>query len=209
MSAPVGFDNTFLSLLLNPNCRIPTDASGRDIPSAVRRAQLLVEQLGKGRQKIILPTPAAAELLTAVGPAAQQYYDIVGRSRLFEVAPFDQRCAIELAFLNNSVFKELDKKNKLEPYQKIKTDRQIVAILKVYGAETIYTDDSSLGNRASMCGIKVVKTAELPEPEQDRQMTIEFEAIDAEPGDAEHDEVAEATGRSGEPGTLSQPSNPT
>ena len=194
MSAPVGFDNTFLSLLLNPNCRLPTDDKGVVVPNAIRRAQYLVERLGKSRQKIILPTPAAAELLTAIGPTAQKYYDIVAKSRLFEVAPFDQKCAIELALLNTTIFSEEDKKNKVEPYQKIKTDRQIIAILKASGAETIYTDDRALANRAAVCGIAAVTTMELQEPEQDRQMVIEFDAVEVTPeahGDGEEVQRAE------------------
>lgn len=195
MSAPVGFDNTFLSLLLNPNCRLPTDDKGVVVPNAIRRAQYLVERLGKSRQKIILPTPAAAELLTAIGPAAQKYYDIVARSRLFEVASFDQKCAIELALLNTTIFSQEDRKNGREPYQKIKIDRQIIAILKASGAETIYTDDRALANRATMCGIKAVPTMELQEPEQDRQMVIEFDAADATLEADEHDEEFQRTER--------------
>lgn len=194
MSAPVGFDNTFLSLLLNPNCRLPADRNGQIVPNALRRAQYLVDCLGKSRQKIILPTPAAAELLTAIGPTAQIYYDIVAKSRLFEVASFDQKCAVELAILNTTVFSASDKRDTLEPYQKIKVDRQILAILKTYGSETIYTDDNSLANRASLCGITAVSTAELLEPEQDRQLEIEFDANEMTPeiaGNVEEIEFSE------------------
>ena len=62
---PVGFDNTFLSILLNPNGEIPLDPqTGQPVAMARRRAEYLVETLGKTRQKIVLPTPAIAELLT-------------------------------------------------------------------------------------------------------------------------------------------------
>ena len=89
---PVGFDNTFLSILLNPNGNIPSDpTTGKPVVMAKRRAEFLVDILGKTRQRIVIPTPAAAELLTAIGPTAQQYFDIVARSRLFEVASFDIR----------------------------------------------------------------------------------------------------------------------
>jgi len=109
---PVGFDNTMLSILLNPSGRIPIDPeSGQPVLMAKRRAEYLVETLGKARQKIIIPTPAAAELFTAIGPNAQQYLDIIARSRLFEIASFDLRCAIELACLNRETFATLDPKN--------------------------------------------------------------------------------------------------
>ena len=109
---PVGFDNTMLSILLNPNGRIPHDESNRPLVMPKRRAEYLIEGLARSRQKIIIPTPAVAELLTAIGPDAQQYFDIIARSRLFEVASFDSRCAIELAFLNRDVFASGDPKNR-------------------------------------------------------------------------------------------------
>jgi predicted nucleic acid-binding protein len=145
---PVGFDNTFLSILLNPNGQIPLDPqTGQPVVMARQRAESVVEALGKSRQKIVLPTPAIAELLTAIGPDAQQYVSIIGRSRLFELASFDPRCAIELACLNRDVFSIHDPKTGAEPYQKVKIDRQIIAILKVAGVETVYTDDEGFAKR--------------------------------------------------------------
>lgn len=118
---PVGLDNTFLSLLLNPTGSVPLDPNtGQPIEFARRRAEFVVEMLGKTRQKIIIPTPAIAELLTVIGPDAQQYYDIIAGSRLFQIAPFDLKCAIELAILNRTIFAPYDPKNHTEPYQKNK-----------------------------------------------------------------------------------------
>ena len=179
---PVGFDTTMLSILLNPNGRIPLDAAtGQPVVDARRRAENLVSQLGKSRQKIIIPTPAVAELLTAIGPSAQEYFSIVGRSRVFEVAAFDSRCAIELACLNREVFAASDPKNPDDPYQKIKIDRQIIAIFKVAGVGNIYTDDNGFARRARLCGMIPVSTAELELPAQDRQLDIIFDAPDEIP----------------------------
>ena len=179
---PVGFDNTMLSILLNPNGRIPSDpATGQPVVDAKRRAENLVSQLGKSRQKIIVPTPAVAELLTAIGPSAQEYFSIIARSRLFEVAAFDSRCAIELACLNREIFAASDPKNPDEAYQKIKIDRQIIAIFKVAGVENIYTDDNGLAHRARLCGMIPVFTHELELPAKDRQLDIIFDAPDEIP----------------------------
>lgn len=183
---PVGFDNTFLSILLNPSGNIPSDpTTGKPVVMAKRRAEFLVDTLGKTRQRIVIPTPAAAELLTAIGPTAQQYFDIVAKSRLFEVASFDIRCAIELAYLNRSVFADSDQRNRAEAYQKIKIDRQILAIFRVAGVETIYTDDVGLARRARLCNMTPVMTAELELPETERQLKITFEGNDdiPEPSD--------------------------
>ena len=179
---PVGFDTTILSVLLNPNGKLPLDpATGQPVILAKKRAENLVEALGKSREKIVLPTPAAAELLTAIGPDAQQYMAIIGRSRLFELASFDARCAIELACLNRDVFSTQDPKSGMEPYQKVKIDRQIIAILKVAGVETVYTDDGGFARRARLCGMIPVSIAELALPTEDRQIQLVFDAPDEIP----------------------------
>ena len=178
----VAFDNTMLSILLNPNGKIPLDPETKlEIPAAKERAEAVVAMIQKARRRIVLPAPACAELLTAIGPEAQQYINVVGRSRVFEIGNFDARCAAELALLNRDTFKAHDEKNKLEPYQKRKVDRQIIAICKVYGVTEIYTDDSGLAKRAKMCGITPIGIGEVPIPDQAKQIELELEQHDALP----------------------------
>lgn len=169
----VAFDNTMLSALLNPGGK-PPRIPGTDIPvdHPKERAEAVVEAIARANRKIILPTPACAELLTAIGPDAQQYLNIVGRSRVFEVAPFDAVCAAELAILNREVFKAVDDKNKAEPYQKRKVDRQIIAICKVHKVGEIYTDDGGLATRARLCGIAAIPLNDCPLPDLVRQGTF-------------------------------------
>ncbi len=50
------------------------------------------------------------------------------------------------------------------PYQKVKFDRQIVAIARVNDAHTIYSDDQDLGKFAKQAGLRVVSTWDLPIP---------------------------------------------
>lgn len=189
----VAFDNTMLSILLNPNFRPPLDpTTNAALEFARERANHAVEQLSKKRVKIILPAPACAELLTAIGPDAQQYLSIISQSRVFEVAAFDNRCASELALLNRDTFKLHDAKTGAEPYQKIKVDRQIIAICRVYGASELYTDDGNLAKRARICGLVPRGLAELPVPESAKQLNLELDRHeplpipeDAEPADQE------------------------
>ncbi len=175
MSA-VAFDNTMLSILLNPNGKIPF-AEGTDIPVefAKERAEAVIVDVQKARRKIIIPAPACAELLTVIGPTAEQYISLVSRSRIFEIGNFDARCAAELAFLNRDSFHYQDEKNKVEPYQKRKVDRQIVAICKVYGATEIYTDDKGLASRALLCGVTPIGIAKVAIPEGARQGKLNLE----------------------------------
>jgi len=170
------FDNTMLSVLLHPEGRVPNDAdTGEAVSHAKARAELAVESLQKSRRKIILPAPACAELLTAIGPDAQQYINLISRSRVFEIGNFDARGASELALLNRGTFKAGDDRDKAEPYQKVKVDRQIIAICKVYGVTELYTDDGGLSKRARLCGITPLALADLPIPESVRQGEFELE----------------------------------
>jgi predicted nucleic acid-binding protein len=178
----VAFDNTMLSALLNPDGKVPDDpATGEPLAFGRQRAEAVVQKIQKERRKIILPAPACAELLTAIGPDAQQYLNIVGRSRVFEIGNFDARTAAELALLNRDTFKAHDAKNRAEAYQKVKVDRQIIAICKVYGVTEIYTDDDGLSKRARMCGITPVSLCELPIPDSARQGVLELEQHDPIP----------------------------
>ncbi|MCA8893889.1 MAG: hypothetical protein KDJ20_00670 [Hyphomicrobiales bacterium] len=174
--AAVAFDNTMLSILLNPDGRIPLAKGTKNpVELAKERAESVVVSIQKARRKIIIPAPACAELLTAIGPDAQQYINLISRSRVFEIGNFDARCATELALLNRDTFFHLDAKNRAEPYQKRKVDRQIVAICKVYGVSEIYTDDGGLALSAQMCGITPIGIEGVPIPEKARQGNLNLE----------------------------------
>lgn len=182
MSA-VAFDNTMLSILLNPNGKIPfVDGTTVPVEFAKERAEHVVATIQKQRRKIIIPAPACAELLTAIGPTAQQYINLVSRSRIFEIGNFDARGAAELALLNRDTFHYLDQKNRAEPYQKRKVDRQIVAICKVYGVTEIYTDDKALAKSALLCGITPIGISECSIPDSARQGNLKLE---------QHEEIPE------------------
>jgi predicted nucleic acid-binding protein len=172
----VAFDNTMLSILLNPNGRIPlVEGTDQPVDLAKERAEHVVARVQRQRRKIIIPSPACAELLTAIGPTANQYLNIVGRSKIFEVGNFDARGAAELAFLNRDTFQHQDQVNGAQPYQKRKVDRQIIAICKVYGVTQIYTDDKGLAKRARLCGIVPIGIAECDIPDAARQGNLSLE----------------------------------
>lgn len=179
----VAFDNTILSALLNPQGRLPFEpGTDRPLEFGRERAEAVVAKVEKERRKIILPAPAVAELLTAIGPDAQQYLNVVSRSRVFEIGAFDARGAAELALLNRGVFADSDTKNDLDNWQKRKVDRQIIAICKVYGVTELYTDDAGLANRARLCGITPVSLFEIAVPDTARQGKLDL---------APHDEIPE------------------
>lgn len=181
---PIAIDATTLSILLNPKARVPSDpATGQPVDLARERLLGFIAQAEKDRRKLVIPTPATAELLTAIGPTSADYIRVVNRKAVFEVRSFDEVAAVELAFLNRDVFGALDQKNGLEPWQKMKVDRQIIAIAKVADCEKILTEDDGLGNRARLCDIEPVKIVDIPIPESAKQGALQLE---------DHDEIPAA-----------------
>lgn len=90
----VAFDNTMLSILLNPNGRIPPDpVTGAIVEFAKERAESVLAEIQKSKSKIIIPAPALAELLTVIGPTAEQYINLINSSQIFEIAAFLSRGA--------------------------------------------------------------------------------------------------------------------
>lgn len=72
--------------------------------------------------------------------------------------------------MTRSALDEGDKRSGLDaPWNKIKFDRQIVAIAKVAAATAIYSDDRQLRTFAEQQGLSVIGLADLPVPEFARQ----------------------------------------
>jgi predicted nucleic acid-binding protein len=161
----VAFDNNMLCLLLHPEAAVPNDpATGKPVDRAHDRMSVLVEQLREADARIVIPSPVLSEFLTF---ASSEYLSEINSSRHFEIAAFDQRAAIEAAVtLKKAIRGGLGKRLGLEGnWQKIKIDRQIVAIAKIQGAEAIYTTDRDIKGLAADSGIRVIHVAELPLPQ--------------------------------------------
>jgi hypothetical protein len=173
------FDATILSLLLHPGAKAPTDADGNPIENARERVEYLVQILEDAKTKIIIPSPALAELLVVAGPAGPKYLDEINDRSCFKIADFDKRAAVEVAVQIRNAVKGGDKKEgSISTWAKIKFDRQIVAIGKVEGVATIYSDDEDVCNYAKSSDIEVKGVNDLPLPPP-RQTDL-FEGKDAE-----------------------------
>jgi len=93
--------------------------------------------------------------------------------------------AIELALMTEKALADGDKRGgSVEPWQKIKLDRQIVAICKVSGVTTLYASDRSLSNFAREAGLQVIEVHELPLPPESPQLTM-HEILEAKEADQE------------------------
>lgn len=155
-----GFDSTFLTLLFVPSAPCSTDR-GRE-----RIDYLIGDIHGRGGQ-IVVPAPALSELLIGVGHSRSQILNELTKNPKFIIAPFDIRAAIELALMTERIAKHSKggkKGDSSGTWAKVKFDRQIVAIAKVYNVTTLYTEDGDIRNIAKAEGMTVKAVADLSLP---------------------------------------------
>ena len=160
------FDANFLVRLFDPQiyetkCEDP-------------RFTFLHDTLTKNNQKIIVPTPALSELLIGAGDNVDKYLSLIRKSNKFQITPFNERAAIEAAEAHREAIQRGDKRDGSETKTKLKFDRQIVAIAKVFNASTIYSEDKDIKRYGERAGIKVMTSNELPLPPEIPQRELQF-----------------------------------
>lgn len=172
----VSLDNTALSILLFKSSRVPLDfRTKQPIHNARERMEVLVSDLSRKGEKILIPDPALSEfLVTAVfaGASVQDYLKIITDAQYVTTKPFGVRAAVEVAERLAAAIKLGDKREgeKREPWEKLKFDRQIVAISIVEGARAIYSTDEDIHNQASRWGLSALSPADLPPLNVQEQM---------------------------------------
>lgn len=113
----------------------------------------VIKRLSEENAKVIIPTPALAEVLTHAKEAGHAYLEQINKCSCFQVRPFDDKASIELAQLLG---------NRAAGIREIlRFDRQIVAIAKVYGATTIYAGSEEIADFGRECGIEVKRFHDL------------------------------------------------
>jgi predicted nucleic acid-binding protein len=164
-------DASILLLLFRPDAAVPADRSGRGIARAKDRVDFLVTQLERDRTRILVPTPALAEVLVkADADARRVIVETLQRQHVFQIESFDLRAAIEVATMQRNDPAAKSRNKRMSPqatYAKLKYDRQIVAIAIVNQAQRIYSDDGDIRTLAQRAAIPVTALAELPLPPED------------------------------------------
>lgn len=160
-------DATTLAYLVTPDGRAPIDpTTGEEVSRAKDRIEHLIAQLDREKATLIVPTPALSEVLVVAEDAGPAMLDRISRSSRIRVADFDSRAAVEVAAMTREALRQGDKFDGSDsPWQKVKIDRQIIAIARVNGASKIYSDDKNLAKFAERIGITVVPLRALPLPE--------------------------------------------
>ena len=173
-------DSSALVLLVNPAASPPDDpATKSPVEHAKARVEHLIASLGIS-DTIVIPTPVLAEVLVRAGEGAAGVLEAINGMARIKVRSYDVRAAVETAQMTLADIQAGDKKGGSgESWQKIKFDRQIIAIARVEGAELIYADDKGLTAFAKRLGMSVVSTWDLSVPESATNL---FTAVGLEPG---------------------------
>lgn len=168
-------DTSVLSHLIFPEANPPIDpASGKPVARCQERREYFVRTHSKAR--ILLPAPSLAELLVMAGGGLEDVLERINKTSAITVKPFDQAAAIECALMERDARKStLGKKGGSDaPWQKVKIDRQILAIGRVHGATAFYSDDRDLQKLAASIGVHVHGVADLELPPDGAQNDFVF-----------------------------------
>lgn len=170
----VVFDANFLIYFLDPKIKGGVGSNPQ--------IDHLVATIQKTGDRIIVPTPALSELLVKAGDAGPKYLEIVARSKFFRVAEFGERAAVEAAALTREAIANGNKRGATQDsdWAKVKFDRQIVAIGRVVGAKTIYTNDGQLATHAKAAGLEAIASDDLPDPPVRPQLEMRLDPIEPE-----------------------------
>ncbi|WP_420966849.1 hypothetical protein [Bradyrhizobium sp. B120] len=154
-----------------------TDSKGNVIDHADARVAHLVKMLDAQKSKIVIPTPVLSELLVRSSPQdSQLILEQINKLAVFRVEPFETKAAVEVAVMTRGALAAGDKKGGLTaPWQKVKFDRQIVAIAKTTQASVIYTDDDDIIAIAKSVNIPTLGLADLELPPETAQGQLPFE----------------------------------
>jgi predicted nucleic acid-binding protein len=92
------FDASILMYVIDEQAKPPVDpATGKPVDRCHERVTHLLETLEQQSAKIVIPTPALAEVLVRAAKAGPELLRILSSSRHFRIAPFDERAAVEFA----------------------------------------------------------------------------------------------------------------
>lgn len=171
----VAFDASILIYVIDEQPNPPTDpTTGNPVDRCNERVTHLLGSLQQQNAKVVIPTPALAEVLVRAAKGGPEFLRILSSSRHFRIAPFDERAAVEFA-ARQAKRSELNARAPASTRAKAKFDDQIAAIAAVEGATMIYSDDEDIAKLAEG-RFGVVKIAAIPLPPESGQGRLPLEA---------------------------------
>lgn len=139
------------------------------------RIQNFFSLIEKRKSKLVIPMPAVAEYLVGADIAGNAWVNALARKSSIILAPFDLAAAHECALLDRGAFNSGDKRDGVkDPWQKVKIDRQIVAIARSVGAKLIISNDKGVRANAARAFISAKSIEDLELPETAKQLKIDL-----------------------------------
>lgn len=185
--ARVAVDANFLVALVDPHL------------SGDRKARIdhFIGRMEKAKSLVIIPMPALAEFLVKADTAGIDAMNRLERKAYILAAPFDRAAAFECAQIDRAALgagavtgnganggepsKGAKKDGVDAPWQKIKIDRQVVAIAKARGASWVISADDGVRNNALRVGMLAFTIDDLELPPSALQAPLPFTAAPAAP----------------------------
>lgn len=159
-------DSSALILLINPAANPPDDPeTEQPVTHARERVELFLAGLSSA-DTLIIPTPVLAEVLVGAEEGGPGLLEAISGLARVKVRPFGERAAIETAMMTREAIAAGDKRlGSQAPWQKVKVDRQVVAVTRAENATRMYADDHNLVTLARKLGMDVFSTWDLPVPD--------------------------------------------
>ena len=138
------------------------------------RIDHFISEVDKLKIKIVFPMISISEFLVKADRASVAFLEELERKSTVFVADFDRGAAHELAKMEREALAGPGGKRagSEEPYQKIKLDRQIVAIGLANGAKMIVSRDEGVRTQATRLGLNAKRIQDLELPESAKQLTL-------------------------------------
>lgn len=152
---------------LKPNHQFTNPANGQIISNVDLRSKALIDLIELNKGVILIPTPVLAEYLLGIEREMHfQHVNLINSMKCFEISPFEEISAMECALL--PTLKELRQMSKEScTANKIKFDRQIIAIAKATNADEVWTHDKGIYDKCKELNLSVKSFADIePIPEQ-------------------------------------------
>jgi predicted nucleic acid-binding protein len=172
----IAIDTNILCLFLYKGCSVPDDfRTGKPIPNAEDRVKALIATIEEANDKVVIPTPALAEVLVVAAPNFSPYLETLRSSSAFQISPFGEKAAVEWAIRTKMAKNQGDKKDGIAAtWAKISFDRQIIAIALAENVSAICSADQDVHTHATKWGIQCIHLADIKLPSRVSQPGLPF-----------------------------------
>lgn len=144
------------------------------------RLHHFILEIEKQKCVLVVPMPALAEYLVGADAAGMESLNAFEKKAYVVMADFDRASAYECSILDSALVNRGDKKDGSDAaWQKIKIDRQIVAIGKANGVGLVISQDKDVRAAALRVGLNCVRIEELGLPPEAQQTRLDFSKAEA------------------------------